>query len=424
MPRSLRVHRLLAALALASAACPQLFASYDNVADVLSERLNVSTHDGWIRAGLSGRTDLTLYSERAAAADLRYTEDRSLFAPSARLFGDAQVGDSLYGFAQLRADRGFDPGREAVETRIDEVALRISTPARDGLRASMQAGRFATVFGGWSRRHLTWEYPFATAPLAHENLVGLWDSKGATTPAKPAAWAHISPRGDSAAIIADERKRIPVIWGPVYATGAALIVGTERHEAAFEVKNVGLSSRPSTWSDTDSELWHDPALAARLGWRPTLGVDLGVSFARNGYLALKPVSILAGHDRGDYQQTTLGADFSYEWRHLLVWTELVAARFTVPGAGDADTFAATLEARYKFDVRLAAALRLDWQTFRDIHTPVGDTAWGRDVWRIEAGPVVRLAAQAQLKFFASLRHETPAETAWNPGVSSQLSLRF
>lgn len=424
MHRALRIRCLFSALTLAAAASPRLAANYDILADALSEQLRVSSPDGWLRAGLRGRADFSLYAEREAAADLRYSEDRRLFAPVGRLFGEAQAGESLYGFVQLRADRGFDPGQASIETRVDEFALRLSTPASDGLRVSLQAGRFATVFGGWTRRHLAWEYPFATAPLAHENLVGLWDSKGAPTPSKPAAWAHITPSGDSAAVVSDERKRIPVIWGPSYATGSAIVIGDETREAALEIKNAGLSSRPSTWDDIDSELWQTPALAARIGWRPTLGCDIGISAARGCYLSPSPVSVMIGHERDDYQQTTLGADLAYEWHHLLIWTEFVAARFAVPGAGDADTLAATIEARYKFDVRLAAAVRLDWQTFRDIETPSGETAWGRDVWRIEAGPIIRLAAQAQLKFFASLRHETPSATTWNPGVSSQLSLRF
>lgn len=424
MPRFARLVRRLAALALAGAAASYSRADYDAVADALAETLRVSSPDGLVRAGLRGRADFSVYGEREAAADLRYSEDRVLFAPEFRLFGDAQIGDAVYGFVQLAADRGLDPGQEPMEARVDEFALRFSTPDTGGLRASVQVGRFATVFGGWSRRRLAWENPFATAPLAYENLVGLWDSKGAPTPDKPAAWAHINPPGDSAAIIADERNRIPVIWGPVYATWLALMIGDETREVAFEVKNAGLSSRPSDWDDNGDEVWETPALATRIGWRPALGWDLGLSAAHGVYLTPEPVSVLPGHDRDDYRQTTLGTDLAYEWRQLLLWAEVVAARFEVPGAGDADTLSASLAMRYKFDVRRAVALRLDWQGFQDISTPVGEVPWGRDVWRIEAGPVFRLAAQAQLKLFASLRHEDDAPEPWNPGFSGQLSLRF
>lgn len=424
MPRLARIARRLAALVLAGAAASYSRADYDAFADALAENLRVSSPGGLVRAGLRGRADFSVYGEREAAADLRYSEDRLLFAPEFRLFGDAQIGDAVYGFVQIAADRGFDPGQVPMEARVDEFALRLSTPDTGGLRASVQVGRFATVFGGWSRRRLAWENPFATAPLAYENLVGLWDSKGAPTPAKPAAWAHIDPAGDSAAIIADERNRIPVIWGPVYATGAAVILGDDTRELAFEVKNAGLSSNPSTWDDNGDEAWETPALATRLGWRPAVGWDLGVSAAHGCYLAPEPVSVFPGHDRDDYRQTTLGADLAYEWRQLLLWAEIVAARFAVPGAGDADTLSASLALRYKFDVRRAVALRLDWQGFRDISTPAGEVPWGRDVWRVEAGPVFRLAAQAQLKLFASLRHEDDAPEPWNPGFSGQLSLRF
>lgn len=424
MSGSIVVPRLLASLFLGWLFASPLRAGYDSLADALSEQLRVSTSDARYRASIRGRADVSVFQEHLPAANLRYSEDRVLVAPQARLFVDAQAGDFAYAFAQVRIDRGFDPGQEALEARVDEFALRFARTWPSGTRASFQIGRFATVFGGWPRHHQNWEYPFATAPLAHENLVGLWDSKGSPTPAKPAAWAHIAPPGGAAAVIADERNRVPVIWGPAYATGVALVLGDEHREVAMEIKNVGLSARPSTWDDTDSALWREPAVAGRFGWRPATGWDLGLSAARGIYLAPDPVSVASGHSREDYIQTTFGADLAYEWRHLLLWAELVAARFAVPGAGDADTFAATFEARYKLDVRWAAALRLDWQGFRDISTSAGDVPWGRDVWRIEAGPTLRIAAQTQMKLFASLRHEAQAPEAWNPGAAFQFSLRF
>lgn len=401
-----------------------LRADYDAVADRLGEALSFSTADGAVRARVSGRLDLGAFHESRATADLRYTDgdDETLVAPVAHLFADVQLGPRLYAFAQVRADRGFDPGHGSPEVRLDEFSLRLSPVA--GGNFSVEAGRFATVFGSWTQRHLAWEYPFVTPPPAQDTLVGLWDSKGAPVPDRPATWAHIRPPGEGAALAADQRNRIPVQWGPVYATGAALRAAGEHWNFAAEIKNAGLSSRPTTWDEDGDEVWSAPAFAARLGWSPSPAWHLGASWARGVYLAPRPESVLSGHDREDYVQTTLGADLTWEWRHFLVWGELIGSRFEVPGAGEADTLAAVLEGRYKLDARWAAALRVAWQSFRDIDTPVGPVPWGREVWRVEGGPVLRLAAQAQLKLQVGLRHEADAPGSWSPSAAAQLSLRF
>lgn len=416
---------VLLLLALGLAGCGATArANYDDGVDHLREHLTFASAGGTVRARVSGRVDLTLYHEAQATADLRYTEADSsmLFSPVARVFADVQLGPHLYAFAQLRADRGFDPAASPLEARLEEFSVRYTPMTKR--RFSIEAGRFATIFGSWTKRHLAWEYPFITAPPAQETLLGLWDSKGAPAPARPAAWAHLRPLGDSAALVTDERRRIPVQWGPAYTTGVALRTGVRSWDFATELKNVGLSARPSTWDDTSNEVWQTPALAARLGWRPSKDWTIGASWAHGVYLAPRPEQVFPGAERKDYTQTTLGADLTYEHRHLLVWGEVLGARFEVPGAGAADTLAATLESRYKFNARWAAALRLAWQGFREIETPVGDVPWGREVWRVEGGPVLRLAAQAQLKLLLGLRHEPDAAEPWAPNAAAQLSLRF
>ncbi len=404
---------------------PMAHAGWDEFADAVETRLARVSPDGERSLQISGRLDLTGYHIPEPVADLRYTAPDTdfLVSPVLQVFADARLSPQVQARAQVRVDRGFDPADKPLESRVEEMALRLAPwPAR---RVSLQVGRFATVFGSWARRRHAWDYPFITAPLAQESLTGLWDV--AAPPGLPALqrWAHVDPVGDAAAVVADERRRIPVMWDSVYATGAALSFGGRRWDLSVEIKNTGLSSRPDTWDEFDAKVWRDPASAARLGWRPATGWDLGISWSRGIYVRPEPAFLAAGRTRGDYVQTTLSHDLTYAWRHFQFWGEIIASRFEVPGLGDADTLAYSLEAQYRFTPRWTAFLRWSQQFYLPLELADGEEeSWGRDAWRIEAGPALRLAAHAQLKFQAGLLHERPSTENLVPSAALQLSLRF
>ncbi|MBI5424453.1 MAG: hypothetical protein HZA32_10190 [Opitutae bacterium] len=415
-PRLLRFALVcLGGLAAAAAATAQWDEWVDRHRAALEHNAPASA---W-RGKLTGRLALAARLADRPVADLIYhgADRRAVFAPTAQLFGDAEIGP-LYLFAQARADRGLDAGTVAMQLRIDELALRWS-PARES-RFSVQAGKFATVFGSWARRHAAWDYPFARAPLAQESLTGLWDIKGLPALAKLEEWSHNTPLGDAAAVTSDERNRVPLMWGAVYAFGTAARWTDEHWDFALEAKNVGLSSRPAYWADDLAAAWQAPALAARLGWRPSPTWNFGVSWADGVYLRPQPETIAPGTRRGDYRQTTLGFDASFAWRAWQLWAEALHARFALPGIGDAAVLGITLEGKRRFTPACALAARAGWQSYE----PVRGHRWGRDTWRVEAGPVFRLAAHAQVKVQASLLHERPAPAPWQTGVAVEWLLRF
>ncbi|MEO5738436.1 MAG: hypothetical protein ABIQ82_13360, partial [Variovorax sp.] len=143
---------------------------------------------------------------------------------------------------QTRVDRGFDPGDGNAQVRLDEYALRF-TPWEDG-RFSLQVGKFATVAGNWGQRHLSWDNPFITAPVPYENLTGIWDSAAADSADTLLYWAHAPYDGINTFnnSYSDKILRVPIVWGPSYATGLSVAGHLGKFEYAAEVKNASLSS--------------------------------------------------------------------------------------------------------------------------------------------------------------------------------------
>lgn len=377
-----------------------------------------------MRWEISGRLAVAARAESAAVANLVYVEpSREVsVAPVARIFLDANVGPT-YVFAQWRADRGFDAKDRRMQAGLEEWMVR--APFAEGGRGYVQGGRFATVFGSWARRHAAWDYPFVSAPLAQEQVVGLWDSKGLPAAAKLEEWSHVKPLGAAEVVAADEINRIPIMWGPVYATGAAMGWNGHAWELAVEAKEAGLSSRPQFWGHETQAIWREPAIAARAAWRPSATWQTGISWAQGVYLRPQPESVVAGARREDYRQETLGMDVTFAWRAWQVWGELMRAEFTLPTLGEARVWSGTIEGKWRASPRWAWAARVGAQEYARVRLPDGSgVRWGRDTLRVEAGPVVRLGAHAQMKLQFSATHETPAQRAWSPGAAMEWACRF
>ena len=392
--------------------------------DRLAESLTFSSEQAFARARVGGSVELEGHYQSDPVSDLLFSDRHVFFNPRVVLNLDAQAGRSLYLFGQARFDRRFDPTDEGAFTvRLDEFALRYS-PWTDG-RFNVQIGQFATVAGFWARRHTAWENPFLNAPLPYENLTAAWDRAAPASAAVLLEWGHVRPVSDGAAVSEDKDQRLPMVWGPSYATGVA-VAGTWREvEYAVELKNASLSSRPEIWND-DGDVWDLPTLTGRLGWRPNVMWNLGGSASGGSYLRPSAApSLRPGTGREDYRQLALAHDVSFAWHHLQLWAEVWAARFELPGIGDADTLAYFVEGRVKLTPQLALALRWNQQTFDTIDDGAGRfVRWGREAWRIDLAPAYRFTPYVQLKLQFSLRHESPANPRYTHSIASQLTIRF
>lgn len=404
-------------------AVPAALRAEDDFFDRLREVLTVSAAEGRVRARVSGLLDLEGYDLQQPAPGLIGSAARRLFVPRLSTFVDAQLGPRVYAFAQVRADRGFDAGDGPLAVRLDEYALRMRP--FPGRHFNLQIGRFGTVVGNWVNRHGSWSDPFITAPLPYENLTGMWDSEAVSSTGQLLRWANLrGPLPTPAEAAAEKSLRLPIVWGPSYATGVAVSGDLGRFRYAAELKLGSLSSSPEAWLHA-REQRHHPTVSARLAWRPSQTWEIGASASEGSYLREPAESTMArGFNRGDYRQRVVAQDIVFAWRHLQVWTEIYACRFEIPRVGDADTVAYYAEAKYKFTPQFAGALRWSQQIFGTLPERGVQQRWGRDVWRIDAAPSYRFTPNTQLKLQVGLQRGGDGAQTFTRTLGTQFTVRF
>ncbi|MBL9201639.1 MAG: hypothetical protein JNL39_14105 [Opitutaceae bacterium] len=398
-------------------------AADDDFFDRLQELLTVSAGEGRVRARASGTLDLEGYDLLQPATGLIQTAGRRLFVPRATTFLDAQFGPRVYAFAQLRVDRGFDPGRRPIEARLDEYAVRVRP--WNSRYLNLQVGRFGTIVGNWVNRHGSWTDPFITAPGPYENLTGVWDTEAVRSTGLLLRWSHLRGGPYSPEQVAAEKAvRLPIVWGPAYATGAAVSGDIGRIRYAAEIKLGSLSSSPEAWLHA-REHRHHPSVSGRLAWRPSQMWELGASVSEGSYLRESADATLApGFTRGDYRQRVVAQDIVFAWRHLQVWTEIFAARFEIPTVGNADTIAYYAEAKYKFTPQLSGALRWNQQIHGTLPERGLERTWGKDTWRVDLAPAFRFTPHTQLKLQYSLQHGDAGTRTYTRTLATQFTVRY
>jgi len=413
----------VAAAALLVLLAAALRAQDEDPLDGIDQRLSFGAWDDAFRLRLSGTLDLEAYNLSQDGMGLVANDAHAFFNPRLTVFLDFQVGSHVYGFVQARADNGFDPGEEDAGVRLDEYVLRY-TPGDDA-RISFEAGKFATVVGNWTLRHDSWDTPFVTAPLPYENLTGIWDSEAVRSVPQLQFWAGVTPRPDAGNSFLDQYRNIPIIWGPSYASGGAVLGRLGKFDYAFEVKNTSLSSRPEVWSVTATQ-FQNPTFSGRVGYSPNEAWNFGVSASAGPYLQpVAEATLPDGRSLDHYLELVVGEDLTYAWHHVQVWAEAYEARFEIPGVGNADTVAYYVEAKYKFTPQFFGALRWNQQVFSPLDVPYGaDHRWSRDVSRVDLGPAYRLTPHVQVKLQYSVEHQGADLGAWSELTAVQLTVRF
>ena len=391
-----------------------------NLLDRVNDVLSVRDPQKRFQLQLSGLIDFEGYFIDQRAPGLIETDDSFLFNPRVSLFLDAQWTSHWYFFGQLRIDRGFDPSDQGAQVRLDEYFLRY-TPL-DHPWISFQVGKFATVVGNWTPRHLSWDNPFINAPLPYEHVTGIWDSAAPDDVDDLLAWAHVGEydSGD----YSDKYLRLPIIWGPSYASGFAVLGTVDKLDYAIEIKNSALASRPESW-DVTNVGFENPTVSSRVGFRPNQMWNFGFSTSAGPYLLSQAASTLPrGHGIDDYRELLLGQDISFAWHHWQLWAEFYETRFEVARIGNADTFAYYLEAKYKFTPQLFGALRWNQQLFGTVPDAGTRVQWGNDTWRVDAAAGYRFTNYLQGKLQYSFTHEDIKIQQGEQLIAVQVTIKF
>ena len=388
--------------------------------DRVNDALSIRDSKHQFQLQLSGLIDFEGYFIDQRAPGLIETDDSFLFNPRLSVFLDAQWTSHLYFFGQLRLDRGFDPSDEGAQVRMDEYFLRY-TPFDHPLVA-VQFGKFATVVGNWTGRHFSWDNPFINAPLPYENVTGIWDMAAPFDVDVLFYWGHVGEyeTGD----YSDKYQRLPVIWGPSYASGFAVLGTIDKFDYALELKNSALASRPESW-DLTNVGFEDPTFSGRIGFRPNEMWNVGFSASGGPYLLSQARwSLPAGRHIDDYRELLLGQDVSFAWHHWQFWAEFYETRFEVPRIGDADVLSYYLEAKYKFTPQLFGAVRWNQQVFGTVSDEGEQEKWGNDVWRVDASVGYRFTNYLQGKVQYSFKHDDHEIQMGEQLVAAQITIKF
>ncbi|MDP9003573.1 MAG: hypothetical protein M3N12_02145 [Verrucomicrobiota bacterium] len=416
MPRSASIlFRWLALISAVSVSLP--LTARGDFFEKIHDALYFHDTQDHIRLQLSGLVDVETYFIDRPAPGLIFADREFLLNPRLTVFVDAQIGSEIYFFAQTRLDRGFDPTDGGAQIRLDEYFLRYS-PSRS---VKFQIGQFATAVGNWVSQHDSWQNPFINAPLPYENLTGIWDSSAPDEVDTLLYWAHVGEydEGD----YSDKYLRVPIIWGPSYASGIAVSGSLGNFDYAAEMKNAALASRPESWSITQVG-FENPTFSGRVGFRPNEMWNVGVSASGGPYLVSEATPTLPmGRSIGDYRELVLAQDLSFAWHRLQLWAEAYEARFEVPLIGNADTLSYYLEAKYKLTPQLFGAVRWNQQLFGTIRDNQSRAKWGNDIWRIDVALGYRFTDHLQVKLqYSFSRQDSPQEGEHL--IATQITLKF
>ncbi len=390
---------------------------FDHAMDRLAERLSFADQSGYWRLQVRGTLDLEGYFFARPPPGLLRTEGSSLWQPRATVYADTQAGPSIYGFAQFRVDRGFDPADQSLEARVDQFALRIS-PWEDG-RFNLQVGQFATVVGQWNRRHGPWRNPFITAPLFYENPTQVHEHQA---PGRYAS-ADSEPPESSSGYPGN-----PVIWGPVYTTGAAVSGRWPKGTWAVELKNAAPLSSPDYWAWWDVG-FSEPTAAWRIAYQPDLRWEVGLSAARGAFLSPTAQATLPeGITRGEFSQTLWLLDLGYAHQYWQVWVEGMWTAFRGPGMEEKSSQAYFLEIRRKLTPRFSMAARWNQQFFslHEDRVTYQKTRSGTEMRRLDLAATFRFNAYAQMQWELGHRWVTPesGESSGRFSLATRWTLRF
>lgn len=274
-----------------------------------------------------------------------------------------QATDRVAFLGELRTEEFDRFGAYAAFVRV--------RPWRD-VAFDVQAGRIPPVFGAFGRRAYQSGQLLIGYPLAYQYLTSI---RADALPAEADDLLLMRGRGWRSSFPVGAQYAgpgLPVVSAFRWDTGIQAQWSTDLVDTAVSV-TTGTLSNPRFTDDNDGK-----QLAGRIALRPLVGLAVGASAARGGWISDE----VPAADRGSYAQSALGADVEYSRDHWLVRSELVWSRWdlpfvrTPPEGRTISALGAWIEGRYRLTPRVHLAGRVDRLSFSRIS---GDLYGGRSI---------------------------------------------
>ncbi|MBI4540556.1 MAG: HAMP domain-containing protein [Gemmatimonadetes bacterium] len=355
--------------------------------------LRYSSPGGSFQVELSGRLDLEGYVPQDDPPWI-IPETRTFAGGRASLFLDLFAGRHLYALAELRADRGEAPADRPLRGRVEQAFLRVQPWTKWDLH--LQAGKFASPFGGYAQRHHTVADPFIRPPLVHEYRTMVCPS--------------LVPRTNDGFIGWKDRPDIfrpigaPIVWGVPYQAGLMVFGTFSRLHIRAALMNSALSSEPGEW-DLDLDQERAPSTVLHLAYQWTPELRAGISYHRGPYLEARAIGgAYPSRFINEYDQETVGFEVTFSRGWSEIRGELLLDRWEVPNVADEPREVAYYaEAKLKLSPGLYGALRYGAIDFNRIARTDGRREeWDFDTRRWQLGAGYQLSRNAGLQ----------AEYAW------------
>lgn len=343
---------------------------------------------GAVQVTLSGQLDLEALAFSTSEFGLaRAGEGDVLLAPRLRLFTDVFLGDRLYGLVEVRGDRGDAPRAGEWDARLEQAFVRFT--GGPGGRWSLQAGRFASPFGSYTRRHLTEVDFFVRPPLIYDYRTIMCPGIAPGTTTGFLTWRDRP----------DEFRDLgaPPVWGVPYQWGAMVTGAAGRVDVRLAAMNSVPASAPEAWG-WDGERMRHPSVVAGVGVTLSPALSLGASYNRGPWLGELTRGFLPdGRDRWDYLQTLWSVDLTLARGPVMARAEAVRDQWDVPNLAQAPVeFGGSVEVQVDLAAGLTAAVRAGLLDFRPVDDAGAAVDWDHDARRYEASLGYRLDRNAGL----------------------------
>jgi len=277
---------------------------------------------------------------------------------------------------------------------------------------AIQAGRVPPVFGAFLRRRYEYDNPLIGYPLPYQYPTVLRPDSAPATLDQLLFYRGYGARvrypiGDTW-VASGLAQMNPIRWD----TGVSVSLGSDPVAFAFALTQ-GTISDPRVDDDNGGK-----QLAARLGWRPAFGWEVGVSASRGDYVSDDVKALLAGNRSSD--QTALGVDAELARGPWILRGEAIWCSWDVPtlSTGPLATLGFIAEGRYKVAPGLYFAARVSGSRFESISTPEGPVTWDSPVTRFEGGVGYSFHRNVlgKLALQYNTRDATRVTSRWIPAV--------